>query len=1236
MLAPIERAATRRASLARRAKLASRAQLARRTSLARRARRTSWARLARLARLASLARRASLASLAACIVLWPHPGAAPVAARTLPDTLAAGEVSAATAARMDGAPTSAAAVPAAVSTAGTGAGPGPMLDLATYPAQRWIVQLADAPLAAYTGGLPGLAPTALDVTGARRLDFAGPDVQAYRRHLTAAQRSLRQTLAKVAPGHRVDRSYTITVHGLAVKMTAQQAAATRALPGVRAVTPDIPMQPQMFSTPAQIGAPAVWAKLGGKGVAGAGVKVGIIDGGIYMFYDEAGKYAGNACFRDDGYTMPPGYPKGDERFTNKKVIAARAYFRPDDPPVAGSETPLPGLSSGDTAHGTHVAGTVACEADTPATYQGVDVTLDGVAPKAYLMNYKVFYAAKTRDGFQQGNAFVAELVKSIEDAIEDGADVISNSWGSSYQNTLAWPDPMVQAAELAMRSGVVAVFANGNSGGPSGTVISPGIAPSVISVGAVTKDTGVSMGDLSVTGPAPVPEELARMDVGAAAFGPQGLPEWSGSGIVAVETVTSNTQPTSCPLPGGASPYPADALAGKVALILSGGCQNSEKVYLAQAAGATAALVYNAGGDTLTLLSGTNRAAEVTIPSVFLRRSNGLALKAFAAEHPDTGISYQHRPHYAPMAGDVMAGFSSRGPTADKLLKPDVTAPGVSILSSGYGPAGDDPDGVYTGFGAISGTSMATPHVAGGAALLLAVHPEWRPWQVKAALMATANEDVFLNAEKTLRAGLLDQGAGRIDLAQAIEPGVLLDPPSLSGGEVRPGDVFSRTVRVLDAGTAGQWQLRLERQGGEDDARAVTIQPDVGTVTVPAAGAASFTLTVEVTAEARRGEYQTTLRLTQPESGKEVHLPFWLRVVQPPAVDVLLLDDDSSSAAANVVDYGPVYSDTLQALGVSFTYLDTNQSDVPSVPELHRYRAAVLFTGDNGQGTGLSGGERTRLQEWLDGGGRLLASGQNLAETQASARTDLSGRTLYRGYLGLGFVTGGVWRGAAPNPSAIGLGPFEGWRVDLSPDGDGARNQTSVEATRPITDTDTFAGTAWTLPVFRAISETLAADAHIGHIRASEPSLESPERGIRYRILSLGFGLEGVNGGEDVVGRNALLDRSLQWLLDETTVVLAPLATTVGQTNTLRLEVHSNTPQGATLTATRWDFGDGTPVLGAEGASVDHIWEAAGRYPVRVEATNALGHRALADAVAQVRPAGIYLPALARGAPRGP
>src|SRR5262249_19165242 len=136
----------------------------------------------------------------------------------------------------------------------------------------------------------------------------------------------------------------------------------RAMPGVRAVTPDVAHHGDMFSTPAQIGAPALWQALGGQKEAGKGVKVAIVDSGIFVRRNPDGTYAGNPCFDDTGYTAPKGFPKGDTRFTNNKVIVARSYFRPDDPPTAGNDTAIQGPDA--SPHGTHVAGTVACNADT--------------------------------------------------------------------------------------------------------------------------------------------------------------------------------------------------------------------------------------------------------------------------------------------------------------------------------------------------------------------------------------------------------------------------------------------------------------------------------------------------------------------------------------------------------------------------------------------------------------------------------------------------------------------------------------------------------------------------------------------------------------------------------------------------------------------------------------------------------------------------------------------------------
>src|SRR5206468_7665813 len=127
-------------------------------------------------------------------------------------------------------------------------------------------------------------------------------------------------------------------------------------------------------------------------------------------------------------------------------------------------------------------------------------------------------------------------------------------------------------------------------------------------------------------------------------------------------------------------------------------------------------------------------------------------------------------------------------------IKPDVVAPGVDVVSSGYA-VGDFPV-PFTGFGSASGTSMATPHVAGSAALLVQLHPDWTPAQVKSALMTTATEKVYLDTAQSVPADVLDRGAGRIDLTKAGNPGITLDQPSLSGGEVGAGQAVSFVVQA--------------------------------------------------------------------------------------------------------------------------------------------------------------------------------------------------------------------------------------------------------------------------------------------------------------------------------------------------------------------------------------------------------------------------------------------------------
>jgi subtilisin family serine protease len=1089
----------------------------------------------------------------------------------------------------------AAASPASASpaSAAPGASAAPAAaGLGESPTGRWIVQLAEPSVAAHSRA-----------AGRQRLDTSSADSVAYAGHLRESQRGFADRMRQVAPGAQVGTEYRNVLNGMAVRMSAADAAKVRELPGVVGVTPDAAYKLDMFSTPEQIGAPALWQQVGGQAHAGEGVKVAVIDSGIFVRKAADGSYAGNPCFDDAGYQAPRGYPKGDTRFTNNKVIVARSFFRPDDPPIAGEETPIQGTNES-TPHGTHVAGTIACDAGTRVTFQGAQVTISGVAPRAYLMNYRVFYPSQSSQDFQNGNAYVAELVQAIDQAVADGADVISNSWSSTYQNTFAWPDPMVQAAEDAVDAGVTMVFANSNAGPDTATTGAPANSPKVIGVGAVTKNATIVPGLVDVTAPAPVPAALTGMAVGAAGFGAQLTAPLGPAVYVPAQAVATNGSSLGCSLAGDASPFPAGSLTGKIALIERGTCEFSAKVFNAQRGGAVAALIYNsaANGDNLQSMPPGMHAAEVTIPSWFMRRSDGLTMVSFSTSSGGAAQArFTYAPQVAPNIGDIMAGFSSRGPTQDKLLKPDLVAPGVDVLSSGYG-TGAYP-GPFTGFGSVSGTSMATPHVAGSAALLRQLHPRWTPEQVKSALMNTATEDVFLNTTRTARAGVLDRGAGRIDLAKAANPGLTLAPPSISGGEVTAGRSVSVKIRATDVGGAGTWDVSASATDG------VSVSLDAGSVTVGRGGSATVPVRVTTSASTAPRDYQGDVVLTRRGGGGQLHVPLWIRVVpQVAQKQVLLVDDDGSSAGKDFADYAAVYRGALDRLGVSYDYRDVWTDGFPSFNELFGYQVVAVFTGDNTgfDTSGFSLSDHNRLSEWLDSGGRLLAFGQNFAETSddntSFSSTRLGRARLYHGYLGVAEENGSLYGGAPPAPTAAGEGPFAGQSLTLT--------QSSIEATSPLGDTDTYNAISTMTRFFRPLSSGAAATWGVGFGRSSEPGLGESRLQFRYRGALLGFGLEGVTG---TAGQDALAKRLLDWLLDRPAVT--GVAATVQSAKTVTVTAEVTSSVGAPFTSFRWNFGDGSPVVTTTGPVVTHRYRDDGEHRVTVEATDGLGHRALGSRV---------------------
>lgn len=335
------------------------------------------------------------------------------------------------------------------------------------------------------------------------------------------------------------------------------------------------------------------------------------------------------------------------------------------------------------------------------------------------------------------------VLNAIERAIKDRVDVLNLSLGNDV-NGPDWPTSI--ALNYAARAGIIAVTASGNSGPSIWTIGSPGTATQAITVGASTPRLRIPY--LHVAGRE---FRLAQLG-GAKEWNLERTYEWVDAGLGKTADMKNARN--------------------KIVLVKRGELSFAEKVQNAQRAGAKAIIIYN------------------NMPGSFAGMAEGAAIPAAAMSGRDGAWLRKQRDSLAGTVfhteQDRLAGFSSRGPvTVTWGIKPDVVAPGVGITST-----------VPKGYMSLQGTSMAAPHVAGAAALLKQAHPNWTPEQVKAALMNTAK--LLYKGKQPYH--VYEQGAGRIQLEQALHPPFLIYPSSLSFGLIRSsqGHTIRKVAVTLD------------------------------------------------------------------------------------------------------------------------------------------------------------------------------------------------------------------------------------------------------------------------------------------------------------------------------------------------------------------------------------------------------------------------------------------------------
>ena len=1186
--------------------------------------------------------------------------------------------------------------------------------LVTAPSARYVVQLVDEPLATYTGTVPGLTATAIGSPrdaardrsdemddgdqappagedpvppagevgraapsgGRARLALDTPAAIAYRDYLRGRHAALERALDGIAPGVAAQYHYTTLVNGIVVRLTPDQAEAVRALPGVLAVHQEERIELRMDSSRPLIGVPAAWTdpRIGGGDEAGRGVRIAIIDSGVAPDHP---------MFEEEGFTVPDGFPRasltiGDDvhdydptetaGFTNRKLIVARYYVNPEAFEASPDmpRDPLPAFSF----HGSHVAGIAAGRqvSGGPNMHGRGDIEFSGVAPGAHLMAYRF------------DEAYTPEMVRAIEDAVADGADVINNSWGTALMNVIS-PEthPISQAFKAAAAANVVVVAAAGNSGDLGEATLGGAhqMIEEVITVG--NSQTGRTLHSMVRAEDEGLPESLRAHESFYIDNGPAG-PAWDEyraigkqadacaddpaelEGYILLIGFMSECEGYTPDLPPGIDPEIAEIIPDYVLQTMA-----------ALDAGAHAVVFHFSEDDPFLLfllilweiikVLVPELSDLKAVPAFLLFGDEAEQLADWSETHDTLEILLDITPdaRVDAAAVDMAEPSTSQGPApADPRLplKPDLSAPGTDILSA------NAVGGRAAGYVLATGTSMSSPTVSGAAALVRQAWPDWTPAQVRSALMITT-DPVVKTSFSSERAPVDTQGAGRLRVDRALDPGALLDPPSLNLGWRRGGqatfEITARDVRLDPAGDA-IYAVRHE-PAGPGDAPIVDL-PD--SVTVPSGGEASFSSTFDLERLAP-GAYGG--RIVLESSAHSVHIVYSVHVPDE-RKDVLLVntlasyevvdEESGDSEILDLDDYAAYWTSALEEAELSYevwtvagdtiSFPDA-EDGMPPLSELQRFDLAILAGGDgNLPLEGMSRG-MTPMQMYLLGGGAMFISGHRMPNgprdvpgngAQSAGRMSLLGRY----FAGFELI----------EDDAEGLGPFDPARLFDRPvllesgEEDAADNGGLVDLGRPLEMLVTAAregfpsppDTAWSTPATRImpyaksyLETSEGASVLTGVTRDATLETPSISPDITWRAMHASFPVEAVAGSRDGhLSRAELLQQVYLWATEPEDVELTLAGPPVAATGApARFSVTADLPDGFSgARRYRWDAGaDGGGIRTTDVPEVDVRYRTPGAHTMRVEMESWAGRTFVATTTVEVEGAiEVYLPAVKR------
>ncbi|MEO8595699.1 MAG: S8 family serine peptidase [Candidatus Solibacter sp.] len=677
-------------------------------------------------------------------------------------------------------------------------------------------------------------PVAARFTSHEQLRTAAAD--GYRRQLDARQLAVHRELQR--RNVPIISSVSEVLNAVFVTATPDRLAELSAIPGVIGVRPMRQMHLTLNKATQVMNAPAAWNLVGGQSKAGAGIKIGILDTGIDQ---------NHPAFQDSSLTAPAGFPKCSGSadacsYTNSKVIVARSYVSSIvKGNIADASNPATDSLPDDYSprdrigHGSAVASAAAGNVNS-----GGSITFSGMAPKAWLGNYKIWGSPSVSEPAPED-----VWITALNDAVADGMDVINmSSGGTALTGALDTGaacsaganvpcDPLAMAFENAAKT-VVVVVAAGNDGYWAAnypnfnSITSPATAPSVITVGATT-NSHVMAPSVKVLS-ANVPSNLQNIPAlpSDSWFQPSGF----GANTAPLIDAATAGDAFACK---ALSPY---SLLGAFALVQrgptgSGACTFDDKAQNVQDAGAIGMIIFNSADSGALRPPFAIEGVEYFVgPVVGLTNADGVALKNYLASNPgvsvvidragiemDTNAYSQLVGFSPPVVVNQLASYSSFGPsTGDGGIKPEIVATGgldvnlfpdplngyvypyagLYMATQRYDPLGD----FYSdnGYMAYEGTSFAAPIVAGAAALVKQAHPKYTPAQIKSAIVNTAAQDVTTDTFGSA-VDVEWLGAGRLDAGLAANSNItlqVLDQPAAAN----PAMVATLNFGILKSGTA--------------------------------------------------------------------------------------------------------------------------------------------------------------------------------------------------------------------------------------------------------------------------------------------------------------------------------------------------------------------------------------------------------------------------------------------------